>query len=243
MKLTCFGKYGPYPKGGYATSCYMLTRDGKNVLIDLGSGALSKVLETMHVKDIHALVLSHLHSDHMGDALTLRYALAAAKRMGYINDSIPVYLPASPTKESELLSTNAMMAATIITDGMCCEIFGMDVQFAIMPHSVESYAMSFEADDKKFVFSGDTQDNENLAPFAKDADLFLMEAALIEKHKTDNAVHVSAVEAGRIGKDAGAKRMLITHLFPEYDPAEVLAEARRYYPGAVFIEENQVYEV
>ena len=148
-----------------------------------------------------------------------------------------------PEKESTLLSGNVMMDATYIKDGMQTQIFGMDVAFALMPHAVPSYAMSFTVGGKKFVYSGDTQDTDKMAPFAKDADLFLMEAALLDAHKKESAVHVSAVDAGRIGREANAKAMLITHLFPEYDPAEVLAEARRHYPAAEFIEENKVYEV
>lgn len=243
MKLSCFGKYGPYPKGGYATSCYMITHKGKNIILDLGSGALSKVLEKIRVQDIHALVLSHLHSDHMGDALTLRYAFAAAKKMGHMSEPIPVYLPELPAKESSLIAVNAMMDAAFITDGMRCSIFGIDVSFAHMPHAVPSYAMSFIAEGKKFVYSGDTQDNDELAKFAKNADLFLMEAALLSKDKGEDAVHVSAKDAGRIGKDANAKRMLITHLFPEYDKNMILNEAREEYPKAEFIEEEKIYEV
>ncbi len=243
MKLTCFGKYGPYPKGGCATSCYMITHEGKNILLDLGSGALSKVLQKIRVQDIHALLLSHLHSDHMGDALTLRYALAAGKKMGHLSDSIPVYLPEFPLKESSMLSENVMMDTKFITDGMQCNIFGIDVIFARMPHAVPSYAMSFCADGKKFVYSGDTQDNDKLAVFAKDADLFLMDAALLSKDKSEDAAHVSAKDAGRIGKDSNAKRMLITHLFPEYDKDMILKEAREGYSKAEFIEEKIIYEV
>jgi len=243
MKLTCFGKYGPYPKGGMATSCYMLTHGGKNVVIEMGCGALSKLLEQINIADIHAVALSHLHADHMGDMLTLRYALAAAKRMGHIDKPIPVYLPDFPTKEASMLTANAMMDATIIRSGMQCDIFGMKALFAKMPHPVPSFAMSFEADGKKFVYSGDTQDNEKLAPFAKKADLLLMDAAILAASKIQNAPHLSAVDAGRIGRDADAKRMLITHLFPEYDPAEVLAEAQQHYPDAEWIEENKQYEV
>lgn len=243
MKLKCYGKYGPYPKGGESCSCYMLSHNDKNIIIDLGSGALSKVLIDMRAEDIDALVLSHLHADHMADVLTLRYALGAAKKMGKRQDPLPVYLPAQPQAESGLISGDSMIDAKFITDGCVYDIFGIEVRFALMPHPVPSYAMAFAADGKKFVYSGDTQDNESLAGFARDADLFLMEAALLSMHKTQGAVHVSAKDAGRIGKDARARRLLITHIFPEYDENDILNEVREQFPDAKLIEEQKTYEV
>ncbi len=243
MKLTCFGKYGPYPKGGKSTSCYMLEHEGKNIIIELGCGALSKVLEKLRIADIDAVFLSHLHADHMGDMLTLRYALKASKVSGEIEEPIPVYLPAKPEPESQMLSSNPMMDTRFIDDDMNTQLFGLNISFAFMPHPYPSYAMKFEAEGKTFVYSGDTKENDRLAPFAKDADLFLMEAALLEKDVHSSSAHLSAVEAGKIGKQSGAKKMLVTHLFPNYDPEDVLEEVRRSYKGAQLIEENKTYEV
>ena len=243
MKLTCFGKYGPYPKGGSATSCYKLSHGGKNVLIELGCGALSKVLKEHTVADIDAIVLSHLHADHMGDMLTLRYALKVAKVNGSITSGIPVYLPDKPKTEAGLLAESPLMDTEFISDGMSCKIFDMDVSFALMPHPYPSYAMKFAANGKTFVYSGDVKDNDKLADFAKDADLFLMEAALLEKDVHSGSAHLSAVRAGQIGKEANVKRMLITHIFPEYDERDVIGEVRQNYEDAQIIEENETYEV
>lgn len=243
MKLTCFGKYGPYPKGGEATSCYMLSRGGKNILIELGCGALSKVLEKYKIADIDAIFLSHLHSDHMGDMLTLRYALKTAKIFGSITGAVPVYLPAKPDVESALIAECDLMDTTIIQDDMSINLFGLSVSFAKMPHPYESYAMRFSDGNKVFVYSGDTKDNDRLAVFAKDADLFLMEAALLEKDCNSTSAHLSAVDAGKIGRDSGAKRMLATHLFPEYEASDIICEVRKNYKKAEMIEENKVYEV
>lgn len=243
MKLRCYGKYGPYPKGGSSTSCYMLEHDDKRILIELGCGALSKVLEQYEAKDIDAVFLSHLHADHMGDMLTFRYLLKAAQAAGEIDSPLPVYMPAEPETEAGLLANNPMMDAHFIEDGMSTKIFGIDISFASMPHPYPSYAMRFKADGKVFVYSGDTKENDRLAPFAKNADLFLMEAALLEKDVTGSSPHLSAVEAGRVANEAGARRMLVTHIFPRYNPQDVLEEVRRNYKEAELIEENFIYEV
>ncbi len=243
MKLTCFGKYGPFPKAGCATSCYMLTHDGKNVILDMGSGALTRVLGCIGADQIDAVVLSHLHADHMGDVLTLRYAMGAMEKLGRRTTPLRVYLPAEPKEEAALIAAHDMIAVRTITDGAKMTICGMDAAFALMPHAVPSYAMAFCANGKKFVYSGDTAVNDTLAPFARDADLFLMEAAFRAQDKPAAASHVSAEEAARIGREAGAKRLLLTHIFPEYDEEELLREARAEYPAAQIIEELKTYEV
>lgn len=243
MKLTCFGKYGPFPKAGCATSCYLLTHGGKNVILDMGCGALARVLGRIGAHQIDAVVLSHLHADHMGDVLTLRYALGAMKKLGRRTAPLPVYMPAEPKEEAALIAAHDMIEVHTIADGVKMSICGVDAAFARMPHAVPSYAVAFETGDKKFVYSGDTADNDALAPFAKDADLLLIEAAFRAQDKPDAAPHVSAGEAARIGRESGAKRLLLTHIFPEYDEDELLSEARAEHPTAQIIEELKTYEV
>lgn len=243
MKLTCIGKYGPFPKAGEACSCYLLSHEGKNVVVDMGCGALSKLLLKLRVPDIDAVVLSHLHTDHMGDMLTMRYALEVAKRLGWRSEPLPVYLPEQPAVEAGLIASHPMVEAHYISDGMQETICGMNVQFALMPHAIPSYAMAFSADGRTLVYSGDTRDNDTFAKFASDADLLLMDAAFLTKDKGPAAQHVSAQDAGRIAREAVVKRLLLTHIFPEYDPTELLREAREQYPEAELIEVNKSYEV
>lgn len=243
MKLTCFGKYGPYPKGNCACSCYMVTKDGRNVLLDLGCGSLSRVLAKVGIHEIDALVLSHLHADHMGDALTLRYALAAARKLGKRSCPLPVYMPREPAAEAGLISSNSMIDAKYVSDGTRFDICGIEAHFALMPHAVPSYAVSLCVDGRKFVYSGDTSYNEKLKDFAKGADMLLIEAAFLSEQKPGDAVHVTAGEAAAIGKDARVKKLLLTHIFPEYDENEILREAREQFPEACIIEEQKTYEV
>lgn len=243
MKLTCIGRYGPYPKANGSCSSYLITHNGKNIVADLGCGSLTRLFGLLSAAEIDALILSHLHADHMGDVLTLRYALDAARKMGKRQRPLEVYLPDTPQIESQLISTHGMMNAHVITDGLSCEIAGVDVSFARMPHAVPSYAMCFSAGGKKLIYSGDTKENDRLAPFASGADIMVMEAAFLSAHKTPGAPHVDAVEAGQIAADAGVKRLLVTHIFPEYNENDILQEVRQSYPSAELIEELKTYEV
>lgn len=68
---------------------------------------------------------------------------------------------------------------------------------------------------------------------AADVDLLLVEATFLttERHLAEVAGHLTAGQAARLGRDAGAKRVVLTHLsqrYPELDGH--LAEARREAP-------------
>jgi len=243
VKLTCIGCCGPYPKPNQACTGYLIQNCGSNVVLDLGCGTLSKLLCLLRADQIDTLILSHLHSDHMGDALTLRYALEVARKLGRRDVPLPVYLPDTPEKEAGLLASHPMIDARYISDGMACLIGGMEARFALMPHAVPSFAVSLEADGKRMVYSGDVRDGERLVPFTSGADLLLMEAALLAQHKTEGAQHVSAAEAGDIAAQAKVKRLIITHIFPEYDESAILKEVREGFPEAELAYEFGTYEV
>src|SRR5690625_7749578 len=74
MELIVIGYWGGYPAENGATSAYMIKKDGFNLVIDMGSGALSKLQKYINVEQIDAVLLSHYHHDHVADIGVLQYA-------------------------------------------------------------------------------------------------------------------------------------------------------------------------
>ena len=243
MKLTCIGRYGPYPRAGGACTCYLLVHEGKNILLDLGCGALSKLLNIIAPEQIDALFLSHLHADHISDALTLRYALEVCRKLGRKETPLPVYMPDTPKAEAGILASHPMIDAHFVSDGMACDICGLSARFALMPHAVPSFAISLSAQGKTIVYSGDTRDGERLIPFAQNADLLLMEAAVLSMHRSDGVQHVSASQAGQIAAAAGVRQMIVTHIFPEYNEDDIISEVRTGFAKAQLAQELCTIEV
>ena len=80
MKLTILGNNGPFPAAAGACSGYLLRHNGKNILIDCGNGVLANLQRFIHFEELDAIVLTHLHSDHVSDMNVLRYALQIKRK-------------------------------------------------------------------------------------------------------------------------------------------------------------------
>ena len=239
MKLHVLGRYGPYPAPGGACSGYLLEQNKTRLLVDCGSGTFSRLLKIADFDDIDAVFLSHLHADHMADLLIMRYAKDIRKR------PLAVYAPQTPAGMFGLLAGEALFDVRPVSDGMRVRSGDVDVAFCAMTHPVESYAMRFTCGDEALVFSGDTNRNERLGPFAAGASLLLCDAALLERDRTPGKdyPHLTAREAGRIAAQAGVQRLALTHLRPAHAAAEYETEAAAEYPGAFAVEEEKTYEI
>ena len=86
--------------------------------------------------------------------------------------------------------------------------------------------MRIECDGAVFVYTGDTNEIENLDRFAANADLLLSDAGLSSADWKLSAPHLSAAGCGRLARSANVKRLLLTHLNPKYAPASLADEAR-----------------
>ncbi len=80
----------------------------------------------------------------------------------------------------------------------------------------------------------DTRVCDGAAELAADADLLLIEATFLDSERdlAEQAGHLTAAQAARIGAEAGARRVVLTHLSRRYpDNGDFLREARHAAPG------------
>ena len=94
MQLTILGNNGPFPAPNGACSGYLLESDSGDtrVLIDCGPGVLARLMDLGGPAALDAVLLSHLHYDHMSDMLPMQYALQFNPRP----KPLPVYAPDAP---------------------------------------------------------------------------------------------------------------------------------------------------
>lgn len=247
MKLTIVGCSGSFPGPSSPASCYLLTaHDGVRpwrVLVDLGSGALGAVQKYMDLEDIDAIFLSHLHPDHCMDLCGLHVAVRWCPD-GWQSGRIPVYGPADT---ADRLATAYGLD---LDPGMREEFDFINWQvrepvnvgpFKVTPYAVnhptpEAYALRFDVTEFDgtgvdrtitLAYSGDTDACVDLEDAARDAHLFLCEAAFEEGRDDDiKDVHLTGKRAGEAATRAKVKRLLLTHIPVWTDTNKVVTEAR-----------------
>ncbi|CCO07951.1 MBL fold metallo-hydrolase [Desulforamulus hydrothermalis] len=220
MKLTVLGCWAPYPRVSGACSGYLLQENNRNLLLDAGNGVLSRLLQHIDIQELDAVLLSHLHPDHLMDIYALRHAIEAAIREGRMDKPIPLYLPNGPAEDFDRITgfTNAFVINVIdrLPEPREVHVAGCRVKFVPAKHNLPAYSMLLEG-SKRFVYSGDTAYQEELIKLAAGADLFLCEASGLDSdmnYLQEN--HLTARQAGELARAAGAKRLVITHFYPEY---------------------------
>ena len=238
MRLTILGNNGPYPAPGGACSGYLLESDSGEtaILIDCGTGTLANLMARNALDRLDAVVLTHLHFDHMSDLLPMQYAIQFHPR----RNPLPVYAPDAPEQ------VRASLEAAPCYDVWPCRdvvIGEMRVSFNPARHPVPTFAVSVECDGARFVFTGDSNEDALVELFCDGADLLLADAGLSAADWKPAAPHYSAALCGQLAHNAHAKRLLLTHFNPKYDPADLLAEAREAFPGAELAELGGVYYI
>jgi len=237
MFLSVLGVNGPFPAAGGACSGYLVESDGGDtkLLLDCGTGALSRLLKLTPIEALSGVVLSHLHFDHMSDMLPMLYALQLSAR----RYPLPVFAPERPERVRALLESPH------------CDLFShsditvqeMRISFVPAVHPVEASCVSVECDGARLVFTGDTNENPALALFADGCDLLLADAGFLAADWTPKAPHLSALLCGELASSVRAGALLLTHLNPKYDPQALLKEARAACPRAEIAVPGKRYRV
>src|SRR6266550_7247752 len=92
MRLTVLGCAGSFPSVDSACSAYLVEAEGFSLILDFGTGSLSALQRYAELRSIDAILLSHLHCDHMLDACSYVVVRRYAPDGPY--PRLPVYGPA-----------------------------------------------------------------------------------------------------------------------------------------------------
>lgn len=99
MKLTLLGTGSPEVYARRASSGYLLEVGGDVIQIDCGGGSFDRLVKAgFHPRDLDALLISHLHSDHIMD-----YARLIHARWDGGGSSLPVFGPTPIAQVTERL--------------------------------------------------------------------------------------------------------------------------------------------
>jgi ribonuclease BN (tRNA processing enzyme) len=249
VRLWVLGRSGGYPRPGEACSGYLVESGDLRVLVDLGHGVLSRLLLRVDVYRLDAVVLSHLHPDHVADLPALRVALRWGRRPPSWRGRLPVLAPAGAAEYfAHVVGEPTLEELDFygLPDSESVDLDGLRLRFRRTRHPVETYAVRVEGPGGVLVYTADTAPSEAVAELGSGADLLLAEATLSEAYadRAEAAGHMTGAQAGALARAAGARRLLLTHFFPTTDPQESVTAAQKAFGGPVeAAEEGKAYEV
>lgn len=238
MRLTVIGCAGSFPGPESPASCYLVEHEGFRLLLDLGNGALGALQRHIALTDVDAIVLSHLHADHVLDMCGLyvaqRYHPEGPRA------PIPVWGPPGTAgrlaRAYDLAEDPGMTGQFTFHDLVAGEhrIGLFAVMAARVNHPVEAYGVRVEAAGHVLAYSGDTAETPALIDLARDADVALFEASCLEAQPAPG-VHLTAREAAEHAQAAGARILVLTHLVAWNDRGATFGEARSAFDGELML--------
>lgn len=269
MRVTLLGTGCPIVDTRRYGPATLVRSDASNILVDCGSGVTQRLLEAgSSGRDIDALLLTHLHTDHLVDLYQL---IVSSWHQGRDRPQT-IFGPIGTRAHVDALmslwrreregriaherrpSTRALeVEVEEIDDGKVLEIGDLVVKTVEVNHQPvpRAFGFVFEGDGAKTAISGDTTYCPELIVAARDADLLVHEVFLhhempeIPGLRTRESIesvasyHTLSSVVGEVATECNAGCLMLTHFVPtRFDRAALLEEVRSAYSGPLIIGED-----
>ncbi|MEH7097526.1 MBL fold metallo-hydrolase [Neobacillus vireti] len=233
MKLTVIGYWGGYPKKNEASSGYLVEHEGFHLLIDCGSGVLSKLQNVLQPEELDAVILSHYHPDHNADIGVLQHARLIQGFLGNDLPNLPVYGHSFDEQEFSKLTYKTITKGIAYNPEAVLSAGPFTISFLKTNHPVPCYAMRIEAGGKVLVYTGDSSFKEEFVELSQGADVLLCECNFYGNQSGKSAGHMNSIEAGQLAQRADVGQLILTHL-PHYGNLnDLITEASREFSGII----------
>ncbi len=254
MRLTVLGRSPASPNPGEACAGYLVEAGGSRVLVDIGPGVVAQLVRRHHPDELDAVVISHMHADHMLDLVTLRYVYPWRARPK--DQRLRVIAP--PGSADQLLElARGVGSARHFED--CFRISEHDGSSAFTAgalsltpvrtqHYIPCWGFRIEADGRRLAYTADTAPCGGLEDLADGPDLLLSEATLRsldeDARPPEPRGHLLPAEAGAAARDGRASRLVLTHLPVNGDGSWATALAAEAFGADVAIAEpSATYDI
>jgi ribonuclease BN (tRNA processing enzyme) len=241
MQLIVLGSGTSVPHPQRASAAFWLQTDGASILLDCSPDAAHRMAqENLDWPDLDAIWISHLHLDHCGGLASLLFGMKHAPQTQTRTKPLHIFgcggverllTAIDGANDYGLLMQPFPLAVNDkIDDGEEFELAGLRARAFSTPHTRESLALRLTTkDDKSIVYSSDTGLSKDVAVFAHHADLLILECSFYREKPVQT--HLTLEDAMQIAAMAEPRKLLLTHLYPEWDGIDIEARAREKWPG------------
>ncbi|MPZ69366.1 MAG: MBL fold metallo-hydrolase [Actinobacteria bacterium] len=228
---TILGSSGVFATVDRASSGYLVDVDGHPLWMDAGAGTWRNLLGHLDYPELEGVILTHRHPDHTSDIWQAVHAFQWGQKEQLA--PIPLWTTREAMAALSAFSTDLGNVFDLrpVGPGDVVSFAGAEISFFEMKHIPGTVGVRIEYAGKTLAYSADAGPSGNLPELAANADVFICEATYLKDEAGDWDGHLNAAQAARVAQDAGAKRLVLTHLHPKKDHGRSLNEAQAVAPG------------
>jgi len=221
MDLTILGSGSAIQFEKRASASFLLETGGKKIVLDAGFYLLDRLERAGVMADeIDAVYISHKHPDHFIGLIHLLFAL----KNQYYKPKEELLIFGFKGLKEWFGKFQQIMGRWVTPDTrliFCDDTEGENdyFQWEIFKteHSPESTGIIIKAENRKILYTGDTEYFEKLPIYAKGCDLMIAECG--SGNDCINRGHMNMNDLKMIAESSTVKLILATHIYPETDQA------------------------
>jgi len=244
MQLVVLGSGTSVPHPRRASAAFWLETAAGSMLLDCSADAPHRMArENLDWMNLAAVWISHLHLDHCAGLAPLLFGLKWAPGMNRREKPLMIYGCEGITKLLQAIDQSGNYKLFEQPFPVECQEFapteqpqqiqmlgGLDTWIISTPHRAESLAIKLkDPNGTMLVYSSDTGYSESLAEFARGVNLLILECSFYRDKPTPKHLELSG--AMEIAKLARPQKLLLTHLYSEWDDVDLETEARKLWSG------------
>jgi len=234
MDIAVLGNSARYLAPLGAGTSYLVRTAQTTILLDCGNGTHRQLAHELGEARPDAVVVSHFHLDNVADLLPVVFALPA---------DTPVLVPdGARPRIGDMLRAHTMDASWLAharlesaRPAATRRVGDITLSWTRADHGCPGVVTRLAADSgASLVYLGDTGPRPWLAPFAAGVGMVLAHTLLLDREMgAPRATNLTAGDAGRLARDAGAHSLALSHIPFYSSPEASLAEAKAAFGGEV----------
>jgi len=245
MRLLFLGTAGAVPGKDRDNTSVAFDLNGEILLVDCPGSVIQKLLKAnWNPLKIKNVLISHAHTDHAYGLPSLIHVLWLMGK----KDEMKIYTPSVHVESIEklinslgLFEKEGMFSIVIegipLEDKLIFKIEGFSITTFPVKHPLPNVGVVVTFENKKVVYSSDTEPCDNVLKHAKGADILIHESNESLYITGGREGHSTAHDAGRIAQESDVKTLYLVHLGPSlFDRIDdVIKEAKEVFEGEVII--------
>jgi ribonuclease BN (tRNA processing enzyme) len=199
------------------------------MLLDCGFGSYDSFVEHANACRLDAIVVSHVHGDHVAD-LDKFLSLASAWR------ERPRVIASHETwsaMRGKFLATDVGMV--VVTDGSVVEGSNFRVECSATTHQIATLAVQVTMGGVRVVYGADTGPGWVVPASFRRPDVAILECTLDVRDGASSPYHLDAREVAGLAQSLQALQTIVTHVPPHANALARLDLARRSAPERDFL--------